>query len=48
MYQKVLLKTNKNEVKTMTQKKWANIDKKSRELVKKLLRSIGAETILES
>ena len=32
----------------MTQKKWLNIDKKSRELVKKLLRSIGAETIFES
>ena len=48
MYQKVLLKTNKNEVKKMTQKKWKNIDKKSRELVKKLLRSIGAETIFES
>ena len=32
----------------MTQKKWKNIDKKSRELVKKLLRSIGATTIFES
>ena len=32
----------------MTQKKWRNIDRKSRELVKKLLRSIGATTIFES
>lgn len=32
----------------MTQKKWKNIDKKSRELVIKLLRSIGATTIFES
>lgn len=32
----------------MTKKKWANIDKKSRTLVRKLLRSIGAETILDS
>lgn len=32
----------------MTQKKWQNIDRKSRTLVKKLLISIGATTILES
>ena len=32
----------------MTQKKWKNIDKKSRTLVIKLLRSIGATVILES
>lgn len=32
----------------MTQKKWRNIDKKSRTLVKKLLRTIGATTILDS
>ena len=32
----------------MTEKKWRNIDKKSRELVKKLLRSIGATAIFES
>ena len=32
----------------MTQKKWKNIDKKSRTLVIKLLRSIGATTIFES
>ena len=32
----------------MTQKKWKNIDKKSRILVRKLLISIGATTILES
>ena len=32
----------------MTQKKWRDIDKKSRELVKKLLRSIGATVISES
>ena len=32
----------------MTKDKWRNIDKKSRELVKKLLRSIGATTIFES
>ena len=32
----------------MTKKKWRNIDKKSRTLVRKLLRSIGAETILDS
>ena len=37
-----------NEVKTMTKAKWRNIDKKSRTLVKKLLRTIGAETILDS
>lgn len=32
----------------MTKKKWRDIDKKSRELVKKLLRSIGATVILDS
>ena len=32
----------------MTQEKWKNIDRKSRILVRKLLRSIGATTILES
>ena len=32
----------------MTKKKWRDIDKKSRTLVKKLLRSIGATTILDS
>ena len=47
MYQKGTI-TNKNEVKHMTQKKWRDIDKKSRTLVIKLLRSIGAETILDS
>ena len=32
----------------MTKQKWRNIDKKSRILVRKLLRSIGATTILDS
>ena len=32
----------------MTKEKWRNIDKKSRTLVRKLLRSIGATTILDS
>ena len=32
----------------MTKAKWRNIDKKSRTLVRKLLRSIGATTILDS
>lgn len=32
----------------MTKEKWRNIDKKSRVLVRKLLRTIGATTILES
>ena len=32
----------------MTKEKWKKIDAKSRTLVKKLLRSIGATTILES
>lgn len=40
--------TNKTRLKTMTKAKWSNIDKKSRTLVRKLLRSIGATTILDS
>lgn len=32
----------------MTKKKWRNIDRKSRTLVRKLLRSIGATMILDS
>ena len=32
----------------MTKEKWKNIDRKSRILVRKLLRSIGATTIFES
>ena len=32
----------------MTKQKWINVDRKSRELVIKLLRSIGATTIFES
>ena len=47
MYQKGTINKQKRG-KSMTQKKWRNIDKKSRVLVKKLLISIGAETILES
>ena len=32
----------------MTKKKWANLDKKSRTLVRQSLRSIGATTIYDS
>ena len=32
----------------MTKKKWADIDRKSRTLIRKLLRSIGATTIFDS
>ena len=46
MYTKGTKQTN--EVKTMTKAKWRNIDRKSRILVRKLLRSIGATTILDS